>query len=103
MNLYAVIGSGGLSSRARAQRDGGYAAMAETMLALASEQPGFMGIESVRGSDGLGMTVSYWASDEAIRNWKMHSGHQVAQRRGRREWYANFVVRVAKVERAYGC
>jgi heme-degrading monooxygenase HmoA len=59
--------------------------MAETMVALASEQPGFLGIESVRGSDGLGITVSYWASDEAIRNWKLHSEHQVAQRRGRRE------------------
>ncbi|HEX7507261.1 MAG TPA: antibiotic biosynthesis monooxygenase, partial [Polyangia bacterium] len=68
----------------------------------ASRQPGFLGVESVRGSDGLGITVSYWSSEESIRNWKMNSEHLVAQRRGKAQWYENFVVRVAKVERAYG-
>jgi heme-degrading monooxygenase HmoA len=82
--------------------DNGYAEMAEAMVALASQQPGFLGIESVRGSDGLGITVSYWSSEESIRNWKMNSQHLVAQRRGKGQWYEDFVVRVAKVERAYG-
>ena len=26
--------------------------------------PGFLGVESVRGADGLGITVSYWPSPE---------------------------------------
>lgn len=87
---------------ARTEGDNGYAAMAETMVSLAAQQPGFLGIESARGSDGLGITVSYWASADAIRDWKLNSEHRVAQRLGRGEWYEHFVVRVAKVERAYG-
>lgn len=78
----------------------GYAEMAERMVALAAEQPGFLGIESVR--DGLGITISYWESLEAIRNWKAHAEHQVAQRLGREEWYTSFKTRVCKVERDYG-
>lgn len=54
--------------------DNGYTKMAEAMVELSSRQPGFLGIESVRGNDGLGITVSYWASEEAIGNWKMNSG-----------------------------
>jgi len=87
---------------ARTDGDNGYAEMAEALVALASQQPGFLGIESVRGSDGVGITVSYWSSQEAIGNWKMNSEHLVAQRHGKAKWYQNFVVRVAKVERAYG-
>lgn len=86
----------------RTDGDNGYAEMAEAMVALASQQPGFLGIESARGSDGVGITVSYWSSQEAIENWKTNSEHLVAQRYGKAKWYQNFVVRVAKVERAYG-
>jgi len=89
-------------TNARTDGDNGYAEMAESMVALASQQPGFLGIESVRGSDGVGITVSYWSSQEAIENWKRNSEHLVAQRNGKAKWYQSFVVRVAKVERAYG-
>ena len=73
---------------------------AERVVALASAQPGFLGMESVR--DGLGITVSYWQSLEAIANWKKHAEHQVAQQLGRAQWYSSFRVRVARVEREYG-
>ena len=35
------------------------------MVALSSQQPGFLGMDSVRGNDGLGITVSYWSSEES--------------------------------------
>lgn len=92
---YAVI-----FSNLRTPGDEGYAAMAERMVALASAQPGFLGMESVR--DGLGITVSYWQSLEAIASWKKHAEHQVAQHLGRAQWYSSFRVRVARVEREYG-
>ena len=76
--------------------------MAERMLELASGQPGFLGVESVRGGDGFGITVSYWESEEAITAWKAHTEHKVAQETGRRVWYADYQLRVARVERAYG-
>jgi len=80
----------------------GYEAMAERMLELARQQPGFLGVESARGADGLGITVSYWESEEAIRQWREHTEHLVAQSQGRSEWYARYELRVARVERAYG-
>lgn len=86
----------------RSDGDDGYERMSDAMVALASRQPGFLGIESARGSDGLGITVSYWSSEEAIGNWKLNGEHLVAQKHGKARWYDDFVVRVAKVERAYG-
>jgi len=86
----------------RTEGDLGYAEMAARMLELASTQPGFLGVESARGESGLGITVSYWDSLEAISAWKRHAEHQVAQSKGREGWYSEFVVRISKVERAYG-
>jgi heme-degrading monooxygenase HmoA len=80
----------------------GYEAMAERMIELARQQPGFLGVESARGEGGLGITVSYWTSEAAIRQWREHAEHVIAQSLGRREWYASYELRVARVERAYG-
>jgi heme-degrading monooxygenase HmoA len=91
---YAVI-----FTSLRTEIDGGYGDMATRMIELASEQPGFLGVESARGADGLGITVSYWASEEAIANWRRQAEHRVAQAHGRAQWYEQFITRVAKVER----
>ena len=86
----------------RTEGDRGYAAMAERMVALAADQPGFLGVESARGESGLGITVSYWQSMEAIAAWKRNAELAVAQQTGRKHWYSAFEVRIARVERAYG-
>jgi heme-degrading monooxygenase HmoA len=86
----------------RTEGDRGYGGMAERMVALAAQQPGFLGIESARGADGLGITVSYWRDEASIAAWKRDTEHQQAQRGGQQTWYADYTVRVAKVERAYG-
>lgn len=91
---YAVI-----FTSERTDGDNGYAEMAEEMVKLASTQPGFLGIESVR--DGLGITVSYWESLEAIQNWKQNERHLIAQRRGKSDWYLRYKTRICKVERDY--
>lgn len=75
--------------------------MAQRMVDLAAEQPGFLGVESARGADGFGITVSYWESEEAIRNWKANLEHLEAQQMGKESWYASYDLRVAKVTRAY--
>ena len=77
-----------------------YSAMAQKMEELAATQPGFLGIESAR--EGIGITVSYWQSLESIAAWKAHAEHQQAQRFGREKWYAQFRLRICKVERDYG-
>ncbi len=94
---YAVI----FTAR-RAEGDHGYSAMAERMEKLAAEMPGYLGIESARNEDGFGITVSYWESEEAIASWKRNVDHLEAQRKGRADWYQDYRVRIAKVERVYG-
>lgn len=89
------------SSRRNGEDEDGYARMAAAMAALAAEQPGYLGMESARDAEGFGITLSYWASEQAIADWKRVAAHAEAQRQGHSEWYSNFVVRVAKVERAY--
>ncbi|WP_298901363.1 antibiotic biosynthesis monooxygenase [uncultured Psychroserpens sp.] len=77
----------------------GYEEMANQMEALAKQQEGFIGIESAR--DTIGITVSYWESLEAIKNWKQQTDHLVAQQKGRQDWYRWYRVRICKVERDY--
>jgi len=81
--------------------DIGYAETSARMNELASEQPGFLGIESARGGDGDGITVSYWRDLESIHAWKANAEHRIAQERGKREWYSHYVTRVCKVEYDY--
>jgi heme-degrading monooxygenase HmoA len=94
---YAVI-----FASIRAAADEGYGGMAARMVELASQQPGFLGIESARDGAGFGITVSYWSSEAAIAAWKGHAEHRAAQDAGNAVWYEHFELRVAKVERAYG-
>jgi heme-degrading monooxygenase HmoA len=76
-----------------------YAAMAEAMVALARQQPGFLGVESAR--EGLGITVSYWRDEASILAWKAVLKHRAAQVAGRDRWYSAYTTRIARVERDY--
>lgn len=91
---YAVIFT---SLRTEDAKD--YDETALRMVELAEKQKGFLGIESAR--DEIGITVSYWESLEAIKNWKMNTEHLSAQQKGRASWYSSYKTRIAKVERDY--
>lgn len=91
---YAVI-----FTSLRTEDDNGYIKMSNKMVELAAKQKGFLGIESAR--DKVGITVSYWDSLEAIKNWKMNVEHTEARNKGRATWYKHFKVRICKVERDY--
>ena len=91
----------------RTPADDGYAQTAARMDELAAQQPGYLGIESIRAvgdssESTLGITVSYWASEEDARAWKSVAEHRVAQRSGRESWYDAYTIRIAQVTRAYG-
>lgn len=77
-----------------------YAETSRRMVELAAQQPGYLGFESA-GED-FAITVSYWDSLEAIKNWKAHSEHVLAQQRGIKQWYKAYKTRICLVERDYG-
>lgn len=91
---YAVI----FTSVRAGGADDGYEEMSRRMVALAATQPGFLGVETAHGQEGI--TVSYWRDEAAIRAWRDQADHRLAQARADR-WYDHFTVRVARVERAY--
>ena len=95
---FAVI----FPSRRHGQDDAGSGEPADRMVELAVGQPGFLGVESTRGTDGFGITVSYWESEAAIAAWRQHAEHAATRKYGRAHWYEHFELRVAKVDRAYG-
>ena len=95
---YAVI----FSSTQTGEDLDGYDRTAAEMEELASRQDGYLGFESARDANGLGLSVSYWRDEAAVKAWKRTSEHATAQATGRARWYQAYEVRVAKVERAYG-
>jgi heme-degrading monooxygenase HmoA len=97
---YAVIFSS-LRTNPRTEGDREYGATAQRMQELAMGMPGYLGIESARGADGFGITVSYWRDEAAIAAWRRHGEHLLAQERGKREWYTHYDLRIARVERSY--
>ena len=80
----------------------GYDAAAAAMAVEAARQPGYLGIDAVRGADGTGITVSYWASDADAQRWRDHPGHSAIRADGRARWYDRYRLTVATVTRGYG-
>jgi heme-degrading monooxygenase HmoA len=79
----------------------GYESMAELMVTLATQQPGFLGVESARNETGI--TVSYWKDLDSIKHWKQNGEHLIAQKLGKTKWYESYKTRICLVERDYGC
>jgi heme-degrading monooxygenase HmoA len=94
---YAVI----FTSQRNERDEDGYEATARTMFELAAKQPGYLGAEHARGTDGFGITVAYFTDEAAIRAWRENAEHRAAQRLGIARWYSRYDIRVAKVEREY--
>lgn len=91
---YAVIFTSTLSEDIE-----GYDEMANRMVDSVQDQEGFLGIDSAR--EGVGITVCYWSSLEAIQNWKKKEDHLAAQKEGKARWYSSYKVRISRVERNY--
>ena len=88
-------------SSTRTEGDHGYGNMADKMVELASQQDGFLGVDSARGADGFGITNSYWRDEASILKWKAVVSHLAAQKLGRERWYSHYDLRIGKIERAY--
>jgi heme-degrading monooxygenase HmoA len=73
--------------------------MAESMVALAMQQDGFLGFEY--SPEGSSLSVSYWRDDASIRRWKQNADHLIVQKLGKEKWYPAYAIKVVRVDRAY--
>ncbi|HEY9090801.1 antibiotic biosynthesis monooxygenase [Parasphingorhabdus sp.] len=102
MNLYQRGSIAVIFCAQRTQNDDeSYSAAANAMSDLAAKQPGYLGQDSARSADGLGITVSYWENDEAAKAWRDHPDHSAIREQGRGKWYERYTLHVTRIERSY--
>lgn len=93
-NFYAVI-----FSSTKSENLEGYAEMDETTMNLASQQPGYLGYESV-AIENRSIFISYWESKEAIEDWRVHATHKMAKS-GAQKWYKRYLSQICLVESSH--
>jgi len=79
--------------------DNGYRDAANAMFELASQQPGFLGMDTAR--QDIGISISYWDTLDSIKAWKENSMHKETQKMAK-DWYKSLRIRICRVEREYG-
>lgn len=89
------------TNRRTGDDEAGYRDAAREMDALVATQPGYCGMDSVRGADGAGVTVSYWADEASAMAWRDRPEHAAIREQGRAIWYKSYAVSVARIERDY--
>ena len=70
------------------------------MRELAFEKYGCIDFIAVTEGDQE-IAISYWDSEESIKNWKSDSEHMLAQQQGRSKWYESYIVQVVEIKREY--
>jgi heme-degrading monooxygenase HmoA len=85
-------------------REDDYLAIAAAMREELVKQPGFISVERFRSITNPAklLSLSFWEDEEAVRNWRCHTGHRGAQAAGRGGVFAGYRLRVAAVLRDYG-
>ncbi len=78
-----------------------YPPLGKRMLELAESMPGFISYKNFRASDGEGVSVIEFDSQENLKAWQEHPEHRIAQQKGRDLFYDEFKVQVCTVEREY--
>ena len=73
--------------------------MAERMVALAKEQPGFLAIKHFEAQDGERVTIAEFESMEHAMQWRAHPEHAKAQELGRTQFYDSFEIATCEVIR----
>lgn len=65
---------------------------------------GFISVERFQSLTNTGklLSLSFWRDEAAVRAWRRHAEHRLAQARGRGELFADYRLRVAGVIRDYG-
>lgn len=80
--------------------DAEYSRVVTRMRELALNEFGCLEFHAVTEGENE-VALSYWPSEEAIKAWKAHPEHVLAQKAGREKWYESYSVQVAAVTREY--
>ena len=82
--------------------DAKYHEWSARMEELVAKQPGYISHIGFRDSKTRqGVTISYFEDEDSIRKWKTLIEHLEAQKLGREEFYEEYSVKIAVVNREY--
>ncbi len=64
---------------------------------------GFISVERFRSvsDEGKYVSLSFWRDEAAVKSWRQHAEHRIAQAQGKKTIIADFRIRVAEVVRDY--
>jgi len=78
-----------------------YEALNARMFEIVSAMPGFVSAKGYKSDDGDEISLIRFSSADALRAWREHPEHLVAQHRGKTEIYAAYDVEVLEQTRGY--
>jgi len=97
--MYAVIFKAEFN-KPEAMMDEDYLALAARLRTLAIDRYGCTEFNAV-AQDGREIAISYWVHEADIMAWKQDVEHQIAQAKGREQWYRSYQVEIVRVMRQY--
>jgi heme-degrading monooxygenase HmoA len=85
-------------------REQDYLDLAAQLKSEIEEIEGFISVEGFKSTTRPGrlVSVSYWRDEEAVKRWRDHNRHHLAQLSSRDQIFADYRITVAEVERQYG-
>jgi len=85
-------------------REQDYLDLAASLKPALEEIEGFISVERFRsmGAPGKLVSISFWRDEDAVRRWREHNRHHLAQLSGRAQIFADYRISVAEIERQYG-
>ncbi len=97
--MYAVI----FEVEAKDGRADRYFELAAQLRPELEKIDGFISVERFESLTNKGkyVSLSFWRDEAAIKAWRTHMGHQMAQREGKESVFKDFRIRVAEVVRDY--
>ncbi len=91
--MYAVIFRASVAGL-----DDEYQQMAQRLRELAFEKYGCLDFVAVTEGDEE-IAISYWQTEQQIREWKNDPEHRLAQRKGRDKWYRSVSIEICEIIR----
>jgi len=84
-------------------RDQDYFDLAGSLRSELEAVDGFISVERFQSvsSEGKYVSLSFWRDEEAVKTWREHAEHRIAQALGKKSIIADFRIRVAEVIRDY--
>jgi heme-degrading monooxygenase HmoA len=89
-------------SRLRPDHLDEYERVADEMLALAEQMPGFLSLKTFTAADGERVSLVEFASEAEHAAWRNHPRHREAQQLGREKFYSEYHIQVCSVLRQHG-